>query len=200
MGRGIVLLGLALAIGVYLLNRASTGTTLRASSGASTTTAASRTGGTAPPLRATTTVPLRAPQTVKVIVANGTDVRGAAAKVSQELLTAHYNVLAPTDASVPAKASLVYFAAGYGQEAGAVAQVLQLPPTVAQPVPNPPPVKAPSGANVIVVVGPELAGRVTTATSAPASTTTTHRASTTTTARASTTTTARAATTTTTKR
>ena len=198
MGRGIVLLGVALAIGVYLLSRANVGTVVRASSGVTTTTGATRSAGTSPAARATTTVPLRSPSAVKVIVANGTDVRGAASRVGQELITAHYNVLSPTDASSPAKQSAVYFAAGYGPEAGAVAQALQLPSAAAQPLPNPPPVKALGGANVVVIVGPELAGRVTTPTSAPASTTTTHRASTSTTTRASTTSSTRAPTTTTT--
>ena len=76
MGRGIVLLGVALAIGVYLLSRANVGTVVRASSGVTTTTGATRSAGTSPAARATTTVPLRSPSAVKVVVANGTDVRG----------------------------------------------------------------------------------------------------------------------------
>ena len=191
-GRGAALLAVAVAIGVILLNAADDepGDRLAAGSDSATTEPQARGTTTLPPIT-TTTLPLRAPRDVKVLSANGTDVRGVAGKVRDVLRASGYNVLAPTDAK-PATASAVYFAPAFNREAEAVAQALALPSTAVQPLPTPPPVPDVRGANVLVVVGPELAQRL-----AATTTTTTRRATTSTTARTATTsTTARATSTT----
>ena len=182
MVRGIGLLGIALVLGIVLLQKADSPSRL-AAVGATSTTTHAKGAVLPPPIATTSTVPTRAPQTVKVIAANGTDVQGAAGRVNQVLLGAKYNVLSPADATGKVNASVVYFAPGFASEAAAVAQLLQLPPTAAQPMPSPLPVKDVHSADVLVLVGPELAGRLTTATTvAGGATTTTAKKVTTTTA------------------
>lgn len=183
-GRGAALLAVAVVLGLVLLRAGD-------DPGPVGVTAGRETEPTLPPVtepRATTTVaptvPLRAPREVKVVSANGTDVKGVARRVTDQLKAAGYNVLAPTDAT-KATSSAVYFTPGYDREAAAVAAALGLPATAVAALPTPSPVADPRGAAVVVVVGPELAQRVAatptpttvaparpTSTTAPATTTT----------------------------
>jgi hypothetical protein len=178
-GRGAILILVALVIGVILLQDYDDGpdnvnidSGPRVSAPDTTITPATVPG--------TTTIPARANRDVKVLVVNGTTTAGAAARVAQPLRTAGYNVLAVRDASPAVKrstrSSVVYYASkDYEREAKALQQALGLPPTPVQMVPTPPPVADTSGANVIIVVGPDLA------TPAGGTTTTTIRRTTTTT-------------------
>jgi len=199
--RGVLLLAVAVVIGIILLNTANKppASTLAAGStphhGSSATT-------TLPPAP-TTTTPLRAPKDVKVLPANGTLVNGAGARVGVTLAQSGYNVLAAVSAtSNSATSTVVYYTQGYDREAAALAILLSLPASAAQPMPTPAPVPDTKGANVVVVVGPDLAGHqsTTATTSAAHSTSTTARSTTSTTAHASTTTTAHTGATTTTTR
>jgi hypothetical protein len=126
---------------------------------------------------------------------NGTNVAGVAGRSGEVLRRAGYNVLSPTNTAKPVDSSSVQYAPGHDSEAKEVAKVLALPDTAVQPIANPPPVADTRGADVIVIVGPDLAAR-TAPTSPP---TTARRITTTTGVRAipTTTTTARPATTTT---
>lgn len=159
-GRAAFLLAVAVVLGIILLN---------ATDDEPSTSVASTTDTTVPSEQATSTLPTttivtlppRAPADVKVIAANGTDVKGVAKKATDALKAAGYNVLSPTDASAKAPASAVYYAAEYTREANAVATGLGIPPTSVQPIPTPPPVADPRGANVVVVIGPELAAQLT---------------------------------------
>ena len=146
-----------------------------------------------PPTATTITVPVRAPSDVKVLPANGTSVSGAGLTTFNRLKQAGYNVLAASNTTAPANASAVFFNPGFDREARVVAQLLGLPDSAVQAMPTPPPVSDTRGADVIVVVGPDLAkqGNPTPATSPV---TTAHRA-TATTARPATPTTAHTATT-----
>lgn len=171
-GRAAALLAVAVGIGVVLLNAADDPPPGRvAAAGSTTTTSTSVT--TSPAVVTTTTVALRAPGDIKVISANGTDVKGVARKVTDLLKAAGYNVLSPTDGK-KTTASAVYFVGDFGREAQAVAGSLALPASSVQPVPTPSPIGDARGATVIVVVGPDLAQRVatTTATTAPVGATT----------------------------
>ena len=182
-GRGAVLLAVAVFLGVVLLNAAEDGPAERVTT--EDAPPAEEPGpGTENPDATTTTTPPRAPGDVKVLTANGTPTPGAAGRVRDLLKAQGYNVLAPLDAKAT-DTSAVYFSPTFEREAGAVAQVLALPATSVQPLPNPPPVAQLREANVLVVVGPELARRT-----ARSTTTTTARARarpTTTTARPTTT-------------
>lgn len=177
-GRGALLLAVAVLLGIVLLNAADdspTDTVSAARPSADATT--SLPPAVLPPPTTASTVPLRAAKDVRVLTANGTSVKGVGGRVKDVLKGAGYNVLAPTDAK-PATASAVYFAPGFEREAQAVAQYLALPPTTVQPMPVPPPVTDLREANVLVVVGPDMAQRM----AGASSTTTTARATGTTTA------------------
>lgn len=167
-GRGAALLVVAVLLGIVLLNAADDAPPARVSTSAGDDSPAEVTTST----MVTTTVvtlPPRAPADVKVLTANGTDVRGVAGKAKDQLQAGGYNVLAPTDAT-KAATSAVYFVGDFLREAAVVAATLGLPPESVQPYPTPPPVPDARGASVVVVVGPELAqrlGSATTATTAP---------------------------------
>jgi hypothetical protein len=112
------------------------------------------------------------------LVANGTKTSGAGAKVSDTLRKAGYNVLAAANTTAPAASSAVLFLPGYASEAGAVATALGLAPTSVLPVPTPSPVANLLAANVVVVIGPELAGQGAPAPAASTTSTTTHTSTT----------------------
>jgi hypothetical protein len=171
-GRGAVLLAVAVILGIVLLNAADDPGPDRIAAGASEDDdeggSSDATTTTLPP-STLATVPPRSPQEVKVLPTNGTAVKGVAGKARDTLQAAGYNVLAPTDAT-KADASNVYFtSADYEREAQAVASALGLPPTAAVAYPSAPPLPVvdPKGANVVVVIGPELAQQL-----APTATTT----------------------------
>jgi hypothetical protein len=203
--RGLALLALALLIGVVLLNATDAdppGTTLSArgdSDSGDSGAGADDGGGDAPASSTTTaapttTLPARAPKDVKVIVANASEVKGAAGGGRTKLAAAQYNVLAPANAS-PVAESSVYFVPGYDRDAASIAAALELPATSVKPMPAPLPFDT-KGAHVAVVLGADHASRFGTA-----SPTTTAAGATTTTARAgATTTTAAPPATTTTKK
>jgi hypothetical protein len=201
VGRAVLLVALALIIGVVLLRRVGGGgaaPTTAASTGTTSTTAKSTAGGktatTAPAATTTTTTPARPASAVKVLVANGSTVRGLAGLIATKLHTAGYNTLAVVNATQQVTASLVYFQPGYQKEAAAVAGTLGVAATAVQPTPSPPPVTNLSTANVLVVAGPDLGSTASTSTTVRTATT---LHTTTTTAKATTTTTVRATTTTT---
>jgi hypothetical protein len=164
-GRGIGLIAIALLIGIILYNSADTSpATPAASSGKKPTATTTPDRTTIPP---TTLPPLRAPADVRVVVVNGTSTKGAAAKVSDPLnKTAGYNTLKPADATAavkqaPPKTTLVYFTAGFEREARAIATFLGLGAKAVAALPTPPPA-APAdlnNANVVVLVGADLAAK-----------------------------------------
>lgn len=182
-GRGAALLAVAVVLGVVLLNAADDPPVDRVSTGSrDNDTPASTTTSVAP--TTLVTAPPRAPKDVKVLSANGTSVKGVARKITDQLKAAGYNVLAPTDTK-RADASAVYYVDDFEREAQAVAQNLGLGATSVQALPTPPPLPDARGANVLVVVGAELAqrlsGTATTVAGAGASTSTTAKAGVTTT-------------------
>jgi len=188
--RGAGLLAIAVILGVVLLRNGGGDPYSRA-----LRTVASPTPEitVCPPTATTITVPVRNPSDVKVLPANGTAISGAGLATFNRLKAAAYNVLAASNTTNPSTTSNVFFNPGFEREARVVAQLLGLPDSAVQPMPTPPPVGDTRGADVIVVIGPDLAkqGNPTPATS-PA--TTIHR-TTPTTAHAVTPTTAHTATT-----
>ena len=90
---------------------------------------------------------------------NASGVTGRAATVSETLRAAGYVVVAPQSASRRQPASSAFWAPGYENEARAVAAALGLPDTAVRPLPSSLAAADLKGANVVVVVGPELAGQ-----------------------------------------
>jgi hypothetical protein len=193
-GRGAVLLAVAVILGIVLLNAADDAPPDRVSAGAEQEEedGSSATTSTTLPPTTLATVPPRSPQEVKVLPTNGTAVKGVAGKARDSLQAAGYNVLAPTDATKATSSNVFFTSAEYEREAQAVASALGLPATVvtAYPTAPPLPVTDTKSANVVLVVGPELAQQLagTTSTTAAAGATTTTKATTATTRAATTTT------------
>jgi hypothetical protein len=166
------------------------------SSAASATTATTHpgTGTTTPAGHPTTTTSTTTPPSkVPVVVANGSNVSGAAGSISTELQAAGWQILPAENATSNVSASVVYYVAGAQPSAAAIAKFLGVASSGVQPLTSAAPVGAVGTAQVVVVVGPDVAskiGQTTTTTTRPVATTTTTRAhSTTTTTRAATTTT-----------
>jgi hypothetical protein len=169
--RGIALLAVAVIIGLLILNRTDESVSTGDVSVETPTTEAE----TAPtvPSPPTTIRPLRAAADVKVLAANGSNVSGLGRRVADLLKSKGYtNTLAPTDTTRDVPATSVEFAADFEPEARAVAQALGLPPTVAKALDSPP-VSDTRGADVVVLIGPDLAGATGTTTAAGSTATTT---------------------------
>jgi hypothetical protein len=147
-GRGLFVVVVAGAIGLLILkNGFADGST---STSPTTTTTVHATTTTRP--GGTTTVPPN-PAAAKVLVANGSGVKGAASKVSTFLKGKNIATLTPTDATKSNyPATVVYYVNGFQSQANAVAQQLG-GQKVGGVVPTPLPVKSLGDANVLVVVG-----------------------------------------------
>ena len=171
-GRGALVLLVAVVIGIVLLNQVDSSPSTRITTGnGNDDEEAEETTTTVVAVPVPTTAPARQPGEVKVLSANGTRVNGAAGRIRDVLKAVGYNVLSPIETRSPVRASAVYFTPGFDREAQVVAQVLKLQPTAVQPLPaaNALPVSDLRGANVLAVVGPDLARQAT------ATTTTTSR-------------------------
>lgn len=154
--KGAILVVVAVVIGIALL-RDDSGTA-RISVGAESPVTEPDDNGdpSASSTSSTTTVPLRAPSEVKVLVANGSDVNGAASVQTNALKALGYVTANPGNtAQVPA--TVVYYTTGYEAEAAALAEAIGAPATAVQPLPTPAPVDDMALSNVLVVVGPDLA-------------------------------------------
>ncbi|MCB0996149.1 MAG: LytR C-terminal domain-containing protein [Acidimicrobiales bacterium] len=98
------------------------------------------------------------PQEVLVLVANGAGVQGAAGVASSELILQNYNPMTPTNATTQDyQASVFYYGPDYEADARQIAQILGGSPDQVQPMPASPPVGDLAGANVLVVIGADLA-------------------------------------------
>lgn len=168
--RGAALVVVAVVVGLLLLrNGLDTSEVVTASKDDKSTT--KDTDGGSTDGSTTTTVAPRAPSEVTVIVLNGTSVGGAAGKYSTAIGTVGYQMLAPTDAATKIPATQVFFAPGFEREAMAVALAAGAPATLTPAaLPTPPPGEV-GTANVVVVIGTDLASL--TPTTAVAQTTTT---------------------------
>lgn len=173
--RGLILLGVALFLGIVILNKTQSdggaSTQVRSSTARTTTTKAGRSSTTAPPVTAR---PARPPVEIKVLPANGSGVAGLGVKVGDRLRAANYNVLAAvnTAGGKSITTSSVEYVADFEPEARAVAQALGLPASAVRALEASPPVADTKGADVLVLVGPDL-------NTAAATSTTTARTSTT---------------------
>jgi hypothetical protein len=107
----------------------------------------------------TTTSPpaARPPGEVTVIVANTTDIAGAAGTLSDALAAESYVLAEPTDADPPLEASQVLYTPGFEREAAAVAAAVGISPDAVAPAPDPPPVQETGNAQVLVMLGSDLA-------------------------------------------
>ncbi len=158
--RGIALVVVALVIGVILLRDDDAATTAVAV-GTDTPVVDDDGGdggdGTDTSSTTTTTAAPRPPSQVKVLVANGSSVNGAAGTQTDELEALGYVTATPGNAErVPA--TVIYYTAGFEPEARALATQLGLAETAVAMLPAVAPVDDLQLSNLLLVLGPDLAG------------------------------------------
>lgn len=153
---GAVLILIAVVIGVVLLVRGYGEEGSLVSTGDDSEQAATTT--TVDPNATTTTAPpaVRPPAEVTVMVANGAGVSGAAGNLQAQLQGDGYTQVETTNAS-PVTTTLVYYVEGAQAEAEALAAALGTDPAAVRVMPAEPPAD-PAGAELLVVLGPDLAG------------------------------------------
>ncbi len=114
---------------------------------------------------APTTTTTTAPPHVPILAANASGVPGAAGSVTTQLQTAGWDMLPPVNATARVTVTNVYYVAGQKSVAQSVAKALLLPASSVAPYTTSAPVSSISPAEVLIVVGPDLANRTTTTTS-----------------------------------
>lgn len=161
VARGAILVAVAVVIGVLLL-RDDDSTTTQVAVGSDTAAEVEDTGDDEAPAEdtdVTTTTTTEAPRPaaeVKVLVANGSGVDGAAGGTTDALEALGYVTGTPANAErVPA--TVVYFTTGFEAEAAALAAAIGAPEDAVTPMPAVAPVDDLQLANVLVHLGPDLA-------------------------------------------
>jgi LytR cell envelope-related transcriptional attenuator len=155
--RGVVLVAVAVVLGFFVLRAIEDtggGPTAEEIEAAADTTsssedAADSTDTTAPAARPTAEV--------VVLVANASGVQGAAAAQSEAIARGGYQVLPAANAPSDVEATQVMATAGYEADAAALAAAIGARPDSVVPMPDPPPLDV-TGAHVLVMLGPDLAG------------------------------------------
>lgn len=153
-GRAVLLLAVAVVLGVALLHELDNGSTQTALTSKPAAKTATQSAATP---TSVTTLPLRSPAAVKVLVANGIGVAGAASKVASRLQPIGYQLAKPGNTANKETVSSVQYAAGYQGEALALATSLGLPSSAVQALPTPSPVADMQASSVLVIVGNDLA-------------------------------------------
>lgn len=173
--RGALLLGVAVILGIVLLqqfdNGLDTGGTVSATSipGAETTTTR-RVGLTTVAPVTTTTAKTRPKTEYKVLVANGAGVQGIAAATTNALKNVGYTTITPASATATVDKTSIQYAEGYEAEARELAATLNQPATAVVRLSSPPVAAADlDDAKVVVILGAD----VSTTTTSPAGATTT---------------------------
>jgi len=157
--RGALLIGVAVVIGIVLIQVVDNDTTGPIRDGGSNGGAVvdNSSTSTLPQESTTTTVAqgggARQPAEISVQVLNGSGVSGAAASMTEQLQAAGYVVRTPTDTS-SATGTTVYCTGGLDREASALAVAVGGdPPPSAEALPDPPPSGTDSTTNCVVVLG-----------------------------------------------
>ena len=151
---GVVLVAVAALIGIMLLAKGGGGEKVIAQSTVDGG-AANNPGGagsdTPAPTDVVTVVTTPAAQ-LKIIVANGSNIKGVAKKAKDQLAAAGYSLTTAVDASASVPNSIVYFVAGADADARAVAEKIGLAPDLVALMPTSPPIKQQLGDAKILVV------------------------------------------------
>lgn len=155
LGNGLSSPGGPSSVTVEQASGADATTTTTAEGGDSTTTTAEG-GATSTTLPTTSTSGGPTPSTnppneVRVMVANGTDIPGAASQVQSQLVALGYNALSPANGP-PSEQSWSYYEPGYEADARAIANSLGMAQEQVAPMPEPPPLDT-LEADVLVLIG-----------------------------------------------
>jgi hypothetical protein len=162
--RGLALIATAVIIGLFLLRNwdgpaSGTEAPSEATQGDKSTGAKGSDGdgnGQASGDSTATTVAARPPSEITVRVLNGTDVGGAAKRMSSTLEENKYKTVKPDDAGTKSDTTQVLFAAGYEREAQELAEAIASPRSGIAALATPPQFP-PEGAQLVVVLGKDLA-------------------------------------------
>lgn len=159
MFRGILLIVTVVVAGILILNLAGDEQKFESTSSPSqTTTTTSDTnaaGGTTSTVL-TTTVPPPVPASTTVLITNGSEVRGAARKATDQIKASGFLVATPTDAKASVTTSEIYFLTGFEAMAKQIGTKLGIP-TAPKAMPTPPPANDLFGSQVLVILGPDVA-------------------------------------------
>jgi len=117
-----------------------------------------------------TTTSTVAHSSVTVLVANGTQEPNAAGHFAQQLQQQGWNVSVPKNTTSAAPSTAIYYVPSHQQAAALIASELGVPMTSVQSLSASVPVANPTGLDVIVVIGPDLAGNGFPATTVPVTT------------------------------
>ena len=118
--------------------------------------------------RLSTTTSTVVHSSVKVLVANGTQEPNAAGHFTQQLQQNGWNVATPGNSTSAASTTTIYYAPSQQQAAALVASELGVPTTAVQPMTGAVPVATTTGLDIVVIIGPDLAGNGFPATTVPA--------------------------------
>lgn len=162
--RGWIVVVVAVVMGAIILPSATRAPLTAPAAASAATTSTSAGGGSSPTTSApssstTTTAAPVAPSAVKVLVANGTNTNGAAATVTSFLSGKGFGTLTAIDALTTVTKSEIYVVQGTFAEAQSVATALGLPSSAIEPASMPVPVSSTGGADIVVIVGPDLTSR-----------------------------------------
>jgi hypothetical protein len=155
--RGVVLVAVAVVLGFFVLRAIEDtggGPTPEEIEAANDTAASSEDAAASTD---TTAPAARPPGEVVVLVANASGVQGAAANQADAIAGGGYQVLPAANAPAEVEATQVLATAGYEADAAALAAAIGAPPESVAAMPEPPPID-PTGAHVVVMLGPDLAG------------------------------------------
>jgi hypothetical protein len=155
--RGALLIGIAVIIGIVLLQVIDDGSSgpigngSVSAGGTTDTTPSNRGGGDSSSSTTTTTAstPVKPPAEVAVLVLNGSGRPGAATAQSNALKAKGYQPLTPADTAAR-QGNIVYFKAGFDRECTTVATNVDGAPKV-EPVPSPPPTGSESASCVVIL-------------------------------------------------
>jgi hypothetical protein len=130
------------------------GSTTTTSPATTTTTTTSKGKGHKAVATTTTTA---APSTISVVVANATSADGLAAHYTSVISAGGWNMGTPIDANTTEATSAVYYATGEQEAAASIATKIGVQPTAVLPITSATPVSYPTGTDVVVVIGEDLA-------------------------------------------
>jgi hypothetical protein len=167
-GRGLVLVIVAVVLGALLLPSATRAPLLVGTVAPTTTPTVAAGGSTGHNHTSTTTTTTVAPAAIHVLVANATLVNGVAGAVTTFLGSKGFATLTATNALLKVTASELYTVGGATADTSVVAAALNLPASSIEPAASAAPVATTTGANVVVIVGPDLAARFNPATTTTA--------------------------------
>ncbi len=165
-GRAVALVALATTVGALLLALGFEDVSTRGLQGLPTHTPEPVSAPTPDVTPTPEPIPTEEPQpslapasTVRVLVANATDVAGAAAVAADTLIaTFGYNALPPANTTTEPNVlpSAVYHGPDHAGDARQIAELLGISTDAIGPMPTDPPVADLADADVLVVLGPDL--------------------------------------------